>query len=186
MNENLSYLHDLAMDYADEAQFALKKGNIKIADLLFEIAYDLEKQFALAFPLDDDDFQLSRSVFLRSAATLALDCKKPKEALELVQRAMNSKPHPAIVEELEDVKNKALEMQQKSPQLLNFTAKVVAFDTIMNEIKVQDVQNNNFYIVKFNKEGLSEVIQSYWTDPVNIKGNLNNGVIALEEIKKAA
>lgn len=106
-NQNqLSTLHDIAMEFVDEALFAQKRGDETTAQLFYQKAYNLERTYALSIP-KKADYQLSRSIFLRSAATLALDCQKPSEANELAQLALEENPHPAIVAELEEVLAKA-------------------------------------------------------------------------------
>ncbi len=102
----LSTLHDIAMEFVDEALFAQKRGDETTAQLFYQKAYSLERTYALSIP-KEATYQLSRSVFLRSAATLALDCQKPAEASELAQLALEDNPHTAIVTELEEVVAKA-------------------------------------------------------------------------------
>ena len=105
MNQ-LAALHDIAMEFVDEAFFAQKRGDETTAQLFYQKAYNLERTYALSIP-KEESHQLSRSVFLRSAATLALDCQKPSEANELAQLALQDNPHPAIVPELQEVLAKA-------------------------------------------------------------------------------
>ncbi|MGB0932032.1 MAG: hypothetical protein ACPGVB_14705 [Chitinophagales bacterium] len=106
-NQNqLAALHDIAMEFVDEALFAQKRGDETTAQLFYQKAYNLERRYALSIP-KEESYQLSRSVFLRSAATLALDCDKLSEANELANLALEDNPHPAIVPELEEVVAKA-------------------------------------------------------------------------------
>ncbi len=108
-NQNqLAILHDIAMEFVDEALFAQKRGDEATAQLFCQKAYNLERTYALSIP-KEESYQLSRSIFLRSAATLALDCQKPSEANELATLALEDNPHPAIVGELEEVLARSLE-----------------------------------------------------------------------------
>ncbi|MEZ4883708.1 MAG: hypothetical protein R3E32_03135 [Chitinophagales bacterium] len=68
MNQ-LPTLHDIAMEFVDEAFFAPKRGDETTAQLFYQKAYNLERMYAFSI-LREESYQLSRSVFLRSAATL--------------------------------------------------------------------------------------------------------------------
>lgn len=94
-------LHNLAMDYADEAFFAKRSGQEELAREYFEKAYQAEK--SAAEKVDDLHQEPARSVLLRSAATLALDCGKVKEAEKLVLRALLGDPPAEIVSELKEL-----------------------------------------------------------------------------------
>ncbi|MFK7905009.1 MAG: hypothetical protein AB8B69_07790 [Chitinophagales bacterium] len=112
MSNQLAALHDIAMEFVDEALFAQKRGDGTTAQLFYQKAYNLERTYALSIP-KEESYQLSRSVFLRSAATLALDCHKPSEANELATLALEDNPHPAIVPELEEVVAKAKKVRME-------------------------------------------------------------------------
>ena len=106
MTSELNTMHQMAMEFVDEARLAHQRGEERTARLLFEKAFYLEKVVALATPLQET-YRLTRSVFLRSAASLALDCGYDNEALQLIQLALSSQPHPAIEPELEGLLAKA-------------------------------------------------------------------------------
>jgi len=83
MNQpNLEALHDIAMEFAEEANFANKRGEKQVAKLFYQKAFNLEKTYALSFPATPA-YLLSRAVFLRSAAYLALNSGHAKEAKEI-------------------------------------------------------------------------------------------------------
>ena len=100
MNSQLGTIHQMAMEFIDEARMAHHRGEEHTARLFFEKSFNLEKIVAEAIP-NDPSYQLTRSVFLRSAATLALDCRFKLEAVRLIQLALSSQPHPAMKPELE-------------------------------------------------------------------------------------
>jgi len=54
------------MEFVDEALFAQKRGDETTAQLFYQKAYNLERRYALSIP-KEESYQLSRSVFLRSA-----------------------------------------------------------------------------------------------------------------------
>lgn len=95
-------IHEEAMDLAEEALLQKKRGNRKEATRLFERAFQLEKQAAELVALE---FKLepTRSVLLQSAATLALDCEKHREAERLVNLALAGEPPAQIADELREL-----------------------------------------------------------------------------------
>ena len=93
------------MEYADEAFFAQRKGQSELARECFEKAYFAEK--SAAEQLIDTDLEPTRSVLFRSAATLALDCGKVREAEKLVAVALAGDPPDAIADELRELFEKA-------------------------------------------------------------------------------
>lgn len=183
--ENLSTLHDIAMDLADEAKKLANTGNQLLAQRIYNKAFFLEKTFALAFPLDDDEFQLSRSVFLNSAANLALAAGKNEEAKALAERALQNKPHPAFEEELHSIINKSTE-KSTSSTTVHITGTIVSADLLSNQIKVQDQQDQQVYIFDIKEIDLVELVKSYWATQVQIEAKFNNGFVLLNSIKKAA
>ena len=95
-------LHDRAMELADEGFIAKIRGDKKTAVRLFKEA--LEKEKASAFlVVDDSNFEPTRSVLLRSAASLALECDDLREAERLISKALSGDPPDDIAEELRDL-----------------------------------------------------------------------------------
>lgn len=94
-------LHAKAMDLAGRASLLQMRGG-KSADRLFRQAFALERKAAeaLAFKFDAEP---SRSVLLRSAASLALDCKKYRDSEQLIALALSGNPPQEICEELRDL-----------------------------------------------------------------------------------
>jgi hypothetical protein len=94
--------HRQAMHHTDLALAAKTTGDEKAALVQYRKAFDLEKKAALAVA-DDFKAEPTRSVLLRSAATLAVDSKLPLEAEKLICRALLGVPPDDIAEELRDL-----------------------------------------------------------------------------------
>lgn len=105
--------HDQAMQLVDEAFAARRAGDESIAKQKFQQAYALETQAALAVANELTN-EPTRSVLLRSAATLALDCDEVREAERLVAMALAGNPPPDIADELRDLIVKAIQLQKAS------------------------------------------------------------------------
>lgn len=100
-------LHNQSMRYADEAIFAQRYGDEEHARRLF--AQALESELAAIEDFEDRNgiLEPSYSVLHRSAATLALNCGKLRDAERLAAKALAQEPHPEIAEELRDVMARA-------------------------------------------------------------------------------
>lgn len=101
MNE-LKVLHRDAMERVDLALSAKSQGEMERALEFFREAYELESKAALSLS-SNLDAEPTRSVLLRSAATIALDCNLTAEAEKLVCAALAGNPPFEIAEELRDL-----------------------------------------------------------------------------------
>ena len=100
--QEIAKLHHIAMGYADQAEHARLLGNYDSA-LAFSLqAFEHEKQAAQLLK-NKYDLEPTRSVLFRSAATLALECKKTREAERLIASALVGDPPSEIAEELRDL-----------------------------------------------------------------------------------
>src|SRR5690348_16163384 len=90
------------MEETDLALDARREGDTGRARLQFQQAYELESKAALRLA-DNMEAEPSRSVLLRSAATLALDCRLLREAEMLICTALAGHPPEPIAEELRDL-----------------------------------------------------------------------------------
>lgn len=95
--------HREAMDFADAAFLATRKGDFGQAQEYYRQALEREREAANAIS-DRYDLEPSRSVLYRSAATLALSCKDFREAERLAACGLASENVPEeIGKELRDI-----------------------------------------------------------------------------------
>jgi len=97
-----NYIHNQAMNFAEEAYLAKIRGDFAAYIELSKKAYSFEKEAANIFLLQFD-LEPSRSILYRSAATLALDCGETREAEKLISSALMGNPPEDIAEELRDL-----------------------------------------------------------------------------------
>lgn len=101
MNEILN-IHNQAMDLAFMGDRALKMGEIEKAKKLYAEAYDIER--GVFDRLDDSNSSLiGRTVILRSAATLALQCGQKREAERLIAKGLSEDIPESLMMELRDL-----------------------------------------------------------------------------------
>jgi hypothetical protein len=98
----INALHNKAMDLAGRAFHADIHGDYPTAESLFKDAFDLERRAALLV-VDQPNAEPTRSVLLRSAATLAVDCHEFREAERLIALALAGHPPSEVGEELRDL-----------------------------------------------------------------------------------
>jgi hypothetical protein len=99
---SVSDIHERAMELADEALAAKRRGHTDESRRLFSEALDYERR-AAEMVVPDLAAEPTRSVLLRSAASLAAECGEWREAERLVAIALSGNPPVEIAEELRDL-----------------------------------------------------------------------------------
>ncbi len=101
--ERIEDLHQRAMNLAELAHIErIKKNNSYRADTYLRQAFDLERKAALEAK-ELSDYEPSRSILMRSAASLALECGEIREAERLISLALSGNPPEQIANELRDL-----------------------------------------------------------------------------------
>jgi hypothetical protein len=99
---NTQQVHRKAMILAQDAYVSLIKGDEATAFQLYEEAFLLEREAALSL-FSDEAKEPTRSVLFRSAATLAMKCKKFREAEKMAALGLAGNPPEEIANELRDL-----------------------------------------------------------------------------------
>jgi hypothetical protein len=99
---NIEELHNLAMEKTDFAIIQKFHNKLEESLLFFKEAFELEKKAAL-MAKDEKIGEPSESIYLKSAACLALDCKEYREAEKLISLALAGEPPYEIAEELRNL-----------------------------------------------------------------------------------
>lgn len=102
-----SDLHNEAMEYADFAMSARRRGDEEEARRLYEQAFAAEAAGIEALE-ERERLEPWFSVLHRSAAWLALNGGLPREAEKIAAKALAQDPHPAVADELRDVLEQAI------------------------------------------------------------------------------
>lgn len=100
--EEVNALHLLAMDKAASAFRHEIMGNVDDAAVYFKEAFRAERAAALAVS-PYSDAEPSRSILLRSAASLAVDCREFREAEKLITLGLSGDPPSELADELRDL-----------------------------------------------------------------------------------
>ena len=94
-------LHKKAMDRAEEAEYAKRQGNLPKYKALLVEAWQLESEAANNY-LMKSEFEPTRSVLFRSAASMAVELNEWRSAEQLISAALFGNPPAEIAEELRD------------------------------------------------------------------------------------
>ena len=94
--------HRQAMERAAEADAARRAGDEETVRRLLRAAFELERSAAEQV-VAQVDAEPTRSVLLRSAASLAVECREYREAERLIATALSGEPPEEICDELRDL-----------------------------------------------------------------------------------
>lgn len=86
--DNLRAIHNEAMDIAQMAQIVTRQGDIAKAEKMFTQAFEKEHEAAM-IAYDTKHPQPGLAILLQSAAHLAVNCGKPREAEKLIGLALS-------------------------------------------------------------------------------------------------
>ncbi len=110
MNNQVNELHSKAMDIAESAFFAKRKGSHNEAKRLSNKAFEYELEAALLL-VDQLEVEPTRSILFRSAACLAFDAEQYSQAEKMIDYGLKGNPPNEVKNELEELR---LELQEIS------------------------------------------------------------------------
>jgi len=171
-------LHREAMKLAQEAFIAEINKKEKESLSLYIRAFELEK--VAAFYYLDKDIEPTRSVLLRSAASLAKSAGKYIEAIDLIDKALAGNPPDEIITECENLYNQisreisVLLIKELSSIKSEIKQELQSIHTLLNillidkmrisKVKEQETSNFNNLYSEFTKLDKSKnVISRYET-----------------------
>src|SRR5688500_14173251 len=99
MNSQISILHNQSMRHAEIAEVSRVLGQSRKYKQNLKIAYEYERQ-ASELACRKSDYEPTRSVLLRSAASLALECGLNNDSEKLIAKALAGNPSTEIADEL--------------------------------------------------------------------------------------
>ena len=195
--ENPKELHRAAMRYSQEAYMALENGDNEQAFSLYEQAFSLEKQAAHHFILALDK-EPTRSVMFRSAAALAMKCKKYEESKKMVYFGLAGNPPKDIAEELMEVyeqvhqEMKLAEIPAPALAAVPKKQKTAHYFWLQGILKTADAQKHKITIVSEDNKiasvtvpkGLGHIVRNYWDENVNAYILKQGKQLTLVEIDK--
>lgn len=94
--------HDKAMDLADKADALRRAKKPRLAKAFYRQALVLERSCAMAF-VNRKEYEPTRSIFFRSAASLAMLVGDKKECARLVAMGLDGNPPTEIADEMREI-----------------------------------------------------------------------------------
>ncbi len=190
---NLKEIHQTASTYMQMALVAQGRGNEPESLRLFELAFEAEKQAALSLWSDFEN-EPTRSILFRSAANLAMDCKKYAEAKKMIHLGLAGNSSEEIVDELLQL-SKQIEKElklAKQPQVVAEKAKKPQHFWLKGTLTIADARQHQIRIVSddnkiakvhFPKD-LGEIVRNYWNEYVNAYILKQGKILTLVDIDK--
>ena len=173
---NLKEIHQTASFYMQAAIVAQAQGEIQESLHLFEQAFEAEKQAALLL-LGTFDNEPTRSVLFRSAAVLALDCKKYAEAKKMIYLGLAGNPSQEIIDELTELYEQ-VHQEMKLVEIPTFAVpknpNAQNYFWLNGILKTADAQKHKITIVSEDNKtasvtvpkGLGHIVRNYWDENV--------------------
>ncbi|MEN9611612.1 MAG: hypothetical protein RLZZ628_2426 [Bacteroidota bacterium] len=194
--ESSKELHRAAMRQAQEAYMAVVNGDNAAALPLYEQAFLLEQRAAHHFILDLEQ-EPTRSVLFRSAANLALKCKKYEEAKKMVYFGLAGNPPKEIAEELIEVyqriiqalklaemPSQALDVVHKTPKSSYFWLKGILKTADAQKHKITIVSEDNKTSIIHVPKDLGQIVRNYWDENVSAYILKQGKILTLVEMDK--
>jgi hypothetical protein len=184
-------LHHKAMEWAEKADLARIHGETAKAQSLVHKALELEKEAASLCP---EDLEPTRSVLYRSAASLALQCKRIRDAEQLIATALAGNPHEEIANELRELMEQVwferhLAVKGPVPSSNGNSIEVEGMLKFADDRKKQiirviaDDKTEMKFIVPPGI--MSHIVRPFWDRRVVVEGFLMRGAYHLKDIRAA-
>lgn len=162
-NTELLNLHQQAMLFAQDALVATQHKEIEKAQMLNQKAFELERQVALA--LVESKNEPFRSIIFRSAASLALDIGKYREAEIFISHGLLGTPpddiHQELLALLDDMKKQRL-LKDKN-ETITLIGYLESANARTNKIRlVNGTENKDITVTS----GLAEMVRSFFDNKV--------------------
>jgi hypothetical protein len=197
---NIRELHSKAMELADMADLEKMRGSKAESDLLYEQSYLLESEAAMS-AYENKTGEPSVSVLLRSAASLAMSCKKFREAEKLIALALSGEPPLEIADELRTLLENVNYFRKQMSEIYESNEKNISDntttkkrnDSVVGVLKAADA-NTNVVTILFNNQkiklkvpdGLSDIVKNYWNEKVSVdyyrKNSKDNLLVNIKRI----
>jgi tetratricopeptide (TPR) repeat protein len=180
----LEQLHNQAMDWAEEAFSAQRKGQEAEANALFKRALALEIEAAVAFPPDQAS-EPTRSILYRSAASLAYHAQEYTRAQQLVTEALQGSPPPEIVAELialqEDIHHK--QPMQRVIGVLKVADNLRA-DRAYGVVQLLETETAQSIAIHVPAAQMRTIVRTYFDELVAVTGYQEDDHTYLEYIER--
>lgn len=190
--------HRKAMEWADKGQLLRDRGDDSGAREAFHRAMKLERETAFAA----GDTEPDRSVLLRSAGSLALDCNELRAAEQLFAMGLAGDPPDEIAEEIRDLLEQVhfrrhLDSRGMTLEPNEGQGGVVPQVDVTGTLHYADAIGSGRGTIKLEEKGgsvheisvpegmMSDIVRPLWDDVVRVTGVRRGRRIELKDIVRA-
>jgi hypothetical protein len=181
---SIEQLHNKAMDWAEKAFVAKRKGRQEDAIALFKQALDLETEAAATFPPNQAS-EPTRSILYRSAASLAYHAQEHIWAQQLIVQGLQGYPPPEIAAELEALQD---EIHHKQPvQRVMGVLKVadnLKTDGQYGIVQLLDTETAQPIAIHVPISKMRAIVRAYFDELVIVTGYQDDNYTYLEHIER--
>jgi tetratricopeptide (TPR) repeat protein len=180
----IEQLHNQAMDWAEEAFAAKRKGRQEDATGLFKQALALETAAAATF-LPEQASEPTRSILYRSAASLAYHAQEYTQAQQLIMQALQGYPPPEIAAELETLQDNIHHQQpmQRVTGVLKM-ADNLKTDGHYGVVQLVDTETAQPIAVHVPTSKMRAIVRTYFDELVVVTGYQEDEHTYLEHIER--
>lgn len=184
-------LHDKAMRLSQLALVARATGDTKRAEDLAREALHYETAASSLVP-DDKASEPTRSILLRSAASLAYQCKEFQLAQQLIDKGLAGHPPPRIAQELqtlvEQIQNEVAVVEEADKPLTISARTAIQIEGILDHATSRTgdmvgltTQDGRQYDIAIH-EGFDDLVRLYFKKYVIISGVTDGKIVELTDI----
>lgn len=180
-------MHDMAMEFYDQAKLSKIKGKDEAYQQLLKKAYLIEREAALKMPLEEAD-NYWQYMLIRSAAHLAYQCGEQEQALQLVYWGLAGNPPVYEKNHLEYLLEQ-LEMTTFMLSKSDATQKTLygilsAADLDQEQITVRGIEKEQVRVLKISKAIIQKTARHLIGELIRVEGKiLNDGAMMVEQIR---
>jgi hypothetical protein len=179
-------MHDMAMEFYDQAKLSKIKGQEEEYNQLLQKAYLVEREAALKMPAEESD-NYWQYMLIRSAAHLAHQCGEYKQALQLVYWGLAG--HPPVYEKthLENLlkeltANSSKEVTSASQKILYGILSAADLDS--GQITIRSIENEQLRVINISKTMIQKTARYLIGEVIRVEGKVSdNGGVIVERIR---
>lgn len=182
---SIEQLHNQAMDWAEEAFAAKRKGRQEEASALFKQALALEAEAAAAFPAKQAS-EPTRSILYRSAASLAYHAQEYTRAQQLIMQGLQGHPPLEIMAELEALQAE-IHHQQPAQRVIGIlkVADNLKTDSEYGIVQLLETETAQPVAIHVPASKMRAIVRTYFDELVVVTGYQDDNDTYLEQIEHA-
>ncbi len=184
------------MSLCDETLRAQRRKEGEKATALFEAAIEKERE-AAEIASAKDDFEPTRSVLLRSAAALAIECGKYRTAEQLIAKGLSGDPPDEIARELRELFEVLLTRPKRGVTITSsidelpkeerctIEGTLGVANSKLKQKKIELKRDDGSWLsVVVPEKMMDDIVKPLWAERVQVIGIIRGKTFFLDRIRK--